>query len=684
MSETELLQAFRREQSEEAFTELVRRYASLVYSVAKRRLANPALAEDVTQIVFIRFAKAPPRVRRQGELAAWLHRTTVNVTIDTWRSETRRYKREKYAMTMESAEADNARWEDVSPNLDQALNELDEKDRQAVLLRFFGGKTMRDVAEVLGVSEDAAKMRVSRALDRLRTQLIVRGVACTSAVLGTLMVEKSIEAAPSQLLSRIAAIRLPMGIAGVSALIARLLAPWTLKLAMSVIVLALIGVAIVAFLRSPAAPDSEVASNSQPEVVDIANERASSQQIRPGDSNEFKVRAKRSTKMLLHVLDSETKIGLAGTQIHFVYFGDGGQGEGHEALTDGMGDAEIQEPDGPGKSRGPNVFVVAEGHVPKVIGFGRRAMPAEYTLKLDPAMTVRGIVVDEQRAPVAGVAIGIESPGANTDQIENIDFQTCAVTNRDDGSWECSYIPKGSEEIRFIIKKPGYAVTFPNVPVSKVNLTNLTLVIDRGRTITGRITDQQNYPVTGARIKVLDGNHSKNQSAQTDENGVFTLSGVAGVAQEFAGYQQPPLETNESGSVMIRGIAAQGALRADLAVQANGFSSQARTVDLAGVTNIANFTLSSGMIFRGRVVDQAGHPLSYVVVQTDYDFAAQSHKKFDWTTRTDRSGRFEWDSAPAQEICYWFEADGYEPIRGLHLSADGKEHEITLRTSSTK
>ncbi len=71
MSETELLEAFRKERSEDAFAELVRRYASLVYSVAKRRLANPALAEDVTQIVFIRFAKAPPKVCSHSELAAW-------------------------------------------------------------------------------------------------------------------------------------------------------------------------------------------------------------------------------------------------------------------------------------------------------------------------------------------------------------------------------------------------------------------------------------------------------------------------------------------------------------------------------------------------------------------------------------------------------------------------------------
>lgn len=209
MSETELLLAFKKNRSEEAFAELVRRYAGLVYSVAKRRLLNASLAEDVTQIVFIRLAKTPPTVENHGELVAWLHRTTINITIDTWRSETRRRNREQQASFMEPATPGNPVWEEISPHLDEALNQLDDVDRQALLLRFFGRKTMRDLGIALGVSEDAAKMRVSRAVDRLRTQLRIGGAACTVALLGTMLTEHSVEAAPSQLVSRLSAMRLP-------------------------------------------------------------------------------------------------------------------------------------------------------------------------------------------------------------------------------------------------------------------------------------------------------------------------------------------------------------------------------------------------------------------------------------------------------------------------------------------
>jgi RNA polymerase sigma factor (sigma-70 family) len=134
MSETELLRAFWTERSEEACAELVRRYAGLVYSVARRRVPSAALAEDITQIVFIRFAQKPPKLQSQAQLAAWLHRTALHVSVDALRSEIRRSAREQQAILMDSTP--NTLWEDISPKLDEALNELKDEDRQALLLRF--------------------------------------------------------------------------------------------------------------------------------------------------------------------------------------------------------------------------------------------------------------------------------------------------------------------------------------------------------------------------------------------------------------------------------------------------------------------------------------------------------------------------------------------------------------------
>jgi RNA polymerase sigma factor (sigma-70 family) len=677
MSETELLQAFRENRSEEAFAQLVHRYAGLVYSTAKRRLGNAALAEDITQIVFIRFANKPPRLRNQAELAAWLHRTTINVTVDLWRSETRRRNREQQAVVMEPATPENAVWEDISPKLDEALNQLNDEDRQALLLRFFGQKAMREVGAALGVSEDAAKMRVSRAVDRLRTQLGVGAAACTAAMLSTMLTEYSVEAAPSQFVARLAAMKLPVaaGVAVGGGWFAAFLKISKLQLAAGMAVLTVVGIGTVHLLRSLDAPlPGAAVTNPQTHPVGTTTGMANRERF---DSSGFNPSAAPpSRQMLFHVADAETGDGLANTRIRAAFFGAGGMGEGNDIVTDKNGDAVIPEPD----DQVMNVFVVAEGHVPKVVMFHGEGIPAEYTIKLDPAMTAGGVVVDEQGLPVAGVTILIQNPGAKLDRAENVDFQTCPVSSRDDGSWSCSYLPFDyTNEIRFILKKDGFATTYPVVPVAKVGLNNLVLMLNRGFTVVGRIADVQNQPVANARIRIVTNEAGKQQSARTDKNGVFTLAGVAGDT-EFS--HEPALPAGDNGVFTIRGLVGQGLPHVDLAVQADGFAPQSRMVALPDTTNVAEFTLSPGNIFRGQVVDEAGHPIANAIVQTDWD--NQGIRAFDWQTRTDASGRFEWDSAPKRPVLFWFEADGYQWQRGVSLVADGSDHEITLKSKVLK
>ena len=691
MSETELLQAFRKNRSEEAFSQLVRHYAGLVYSVAKRRLANAALAEDIAQIVFIRFAKTPPNVQSGAELAAWLHRITINVTIDTWRSEIRRRDREQQAVVMEPNTHENTVWEDISPKLDEALNQLNDADRQTLLLRFFGRKTMRDLGTALGVSEDAAKMRVSRAVERLRTQLGVGSAVCSAAVLGTLLTEHSVEAAPSQLVCRLATMKLPMaaGVVGAGGLLAAFLRIPKFNLAAGAVVLAVFGVSIIRLLQSLNAPVQNMAvSNSQTNPAVNAPSLAKQERFKSSSFNAPSTPVTlppKPVKLLFHVLDTETGLGLPNTKIHAAFFGPGGMGESHDVLTDANGVAAIPEPDDETKNRGPNIFATAEGHVPKVVGFKTGAVPVDYSIKLDPAMTAGGLVVDEQGLPVAGVEILIQGPGNKLGQIENVDFQTCPVTSQNDGRWSCSYIPQDyTNEIRFILKKPGCAVTFPLVLVPQVDLTKLILVLNRGFTVTGQITDLQNHPVAHARINSISGSPNRRLSTKSDPAGFFTLTGVSGEVATDQSYRDPGMATNEQGQFIFRGETGQGLLHVNLTVQANGFMPQTGFVELSEGTNIANVTLSPGNVFRGRVLDASGNPVAHAVVQTDYDFKNQIEKRFEWSTKTDTNGWFEWDSAPVEEICYWFESDGYDVIRGIPLTADGNEHDITLIRKATK
>ncbi|MHC1767960.1 MAG: sigma-70 family RNA polymerase sigma factor [Verrucomicrobiia bacterium] len=245
MNGIQLLDEFRTRRSELAFSELVRRYTNLVYSVAKRRLGSEALAQDASQNVFIRLASHPPALSTEAELTAWLHRTTVHVSIDLWRSESRRHAREETAATMQTHPDTEPSWTDIAPALDEALNELSEPDRQAILLRFFNQQSMREVGGAFGISEDAAKMRVSRALDRLRNQLSARGVTCPAAALGAFLGERAVEAAPVGVAAAIAAFHYPIatGAAAAATSSTGLLATLSIgKLAAGIGGLALVGI----------------------------------------------------------------------------------------------------------------------------------------------------------------------------------------------------------------------------------------------------------------------------------------------------------------------------------------------------------------------------------------------------------------------------------------------------------
>ncbi|MBL9174942.1 MAG: sigma-70 family RNA polymerase sigma factor [Verrucomicrobiales bacterium] len=216
MNVTDLLTEFREHRSEAAFAGIVRRHSALVFSVAWRRLSDAAWAEECTQEVFIRLVSAASTLKDEPALVAWLHATAHRVAIDRWRAETRRKAREEKAVELMSLDSEprDARWKDLAPILDEALGRLDAEDRQAVLLRYFQSQSLHDVGLALGLSEDAAKMRLRRALARLQGILSRRGISCTAAALALLIEENAVDAGvpagilqmdPATLLARAAA-----------------------------------------------------------------------------------------------------------------------------------------------------------------------------------------------------------------------------------------------------------------------------------------------------------------------------------------------------------------------------------------------------------------------------------------------------------------------------------------------
>src|SRR5262245_26211151 len=190
MTDLELLSQYTRDQSRQALEELIRRHAPWVHAVATRRVGDPHLAQDVMQAVFLVLATKPPKITSESGLPGWLFGVACNASNQALRRETRLKRREK-AFAMEHQEAaqndemSQQQWDELAPQLDVAVQSLGEEDRSAVLLRFYQQKSHADVAAALGVSEEAARKRVSRAVAKLRETLLSRGV--TVPVIGILV-----------------------------------------------------------------------------------------------------------------------------------------------------------------------------------------------------------------------------------------------------------------------------------------------------------------------------------------------------------------------------------------------------------------------------------------------------------------------------------------------------------------
>jgi RNA polymerase sigma factor (sigma-70 family) len=210
-NDLDLLRDFAHDQSQDAFTALVQRHLNLVYCAALRQVRSPQLAEEVAQSVFTDLARNAARLRPGTVLTAWLYQVTRRSAIDVVRREARRQLREQIAFEMNAMNATDADWTQIEPLLDEAMHALDDTDRTAVLLRYFENKSLREVGETLGTTDDAARKRVSRAVERLREFFAKHGVNVGVNGIVVLISANAVQAAPVGLALTISTVAVVVG-----------------------------------------------------------------------------------------------------------------------------------------------------------------------------------------------------------------------------------------------------------------------------------------------------------------------------------------------------------------------------------------------------------------------------------------------------------------------------------------
>jgi len=203
-----LLRQYREQGSQAAFARLAARHLGFVYATCLRETGDPALAEDAAQVVFLLLARKAPALRPEQSLSGWLFQTARFAAKNARRREARRKSWEERAVeqTPTPGQEENALWDRLGPAVNDALAALGAKDREAVLLRFADGLSFPELGVALGTSEDAARMRLNRALGRLRRFFAKQGVTLSVAALAALLADRIVQAAPAACAAAVARI----------------------------------------------------------------------------------------------------------------------------------------------------------------------------------------------------------------------------------------------------------------------------------------------------------------------------------------------------------------------------------------------------------------------------------------------------------------------------------------------
>jgi RNA polymerase sigma factor (sigma-70 family) len=673
---TELLRRYWTEKSEVAFAELVARHIDLVYSAALRQVdGDAAAAEDVTQTVFTELARKAPRLLRHSSLTGWLYTGTRYLAAKARRTEQRRRAREQQAYAMNQLlepSRPEPTWEELRPVLDEVMHELGRSDRDAVLMRYFEGRPLAEIGSRLGLSENATRMRVERALDKLREALARRGVASTAAVLGGILTQRAVAAAPARLARGVS--RGALAGAGGGGVVAGILA-WLAAMKAELLVTG--GVALLLAVAVPllvhgahgndrGASEEQVSqAQSQGTVATPAGDALATPAAAVTDS---------SNQLVLHILAADS--GKAVPNVEIERWSWAGTKVGRELPLQATRLGVCRVP----VARDKVTHLVLVSHVD---GFADtrlewrtergQMIPAEYTLRLGRSVAIGGKVVDAdgQAVPGAQVSFGnrpdpsLEGVGPQSD---NFGWPFYTKTETDgQGRWKLDRIAKATmRTVEGAASHPQHVrserVEVGSDSKAEKQLLEGTYVFHLGRAVVvqGSVMDPNGLPVARAHVLVGQVSEVNSREAKTLDDGTFSVVGC------------------RPGKAM-------------LTADAKAYAATTIEVELTADSEPFHLTLQSGHLLRLRLVSNDGQPVPGASVwlnpfehgPINTTAPKTPLTQIDFNRKTGKDGRLEWDSAPGGELNFAFSASGYMRVDNMNLRADGQEHTITMSPALT-
>ncbi|HTQ50272.1 MAG TPA: sigma-70 family RNA polymerase sigma factor, partial [Candidatus Acidoferrales bacterium] len=674
MTDGELLRRFARDHLETAFEELVKRHIHLIYSAALRQVNGDAhLAEDVTQCVFTDLARKAASLVHHTSLAGWLYTSTRFVAANLRRSELRRGNREQEAHTMNAilnATEPEPDWVQIRPLLDEAMHTLDAADRQAVLWRHFEKRSYAEIGARLGLNENAARMRVDRALAKLHSTLTKQGVTSSALALAGLLAANAVGAAPAHLTARVvsAALTGAATAAGLSALLSQFLTASKTKLAFGVIASALIATLTIMMAsrhasnggseKSPAA----VAATNASATVSATNLSATMVPAKAG------VPSKVTNGLVLHLEIVTADTGKPIPMVPIDYRGQaGGNFEVRQIISDRFGKCDVVYPTNIAELelttrkddfadtrllwRPPNGEII----------------PTNYVLRIDRPVPIGGTVVDADGHPVAGAKVGWnhEDDPANVKLPQSHDFAWIETTTDQAGRWRINRI---AEDMLYrIYGSAGHSnyvhstLLFAGRDKSvEEQLRAGTQVFKLGKSVAaiGIVTDADGTPVAEASILVGIIGRDGNRTGRSLSDGTFSVAGC------------PP------GRQLVT-------------AEAPGFAATSVETDLADNAQPVHLILQPGKLLRLRIVDTAGNPIPNAYIwhdnfeQAPDDAQRPQPVQVDFNPRSDSAGRAALSNAPDVEMKFDVQAAGFMRVFGVSVRPDGEEHTITLNKALT-